>query len=102
MNRINANKDNSFIFDEFVMLKLADKNVHQSPPKGYPESKKEYADPKNYKYPIDTEKHVRAAWSYINMPRNQSGYSSGEVAAIKGRIKSKFKQYGIDESDKEE
>jgi hypothetical protein len=28
----------------------------------------EFADPVNKKYPIDTEKHVRAAWSY--MPPN--------------------------------
>ncbi len=26
----------------------------------------EFADPANNKYPIDTPKHIRAAWSYIN------------------------------------
>lgn len=55
-----------------------------------------YADPKNGKYPIDTEEHVRAAWSYINMPKNQTGYSADELAAIKGRIKSAAKKFGIE------
>ena len=47
-----------------------------------------YADPKNSKYPIDTAKHIRAAWSYINMPKNQKGYSADEVKAIKDKIDS--------------
>ncbi len=55
-----------------------------------------YADPANGKYPIDTEEHCRAAWSYINMPKNQKGYSADELAAIKGRIKSAAKKFGID------
>src|SRR5262245_50312229 len=62
-----------------------------------------YADP-GYKdgvkrYPIDTEAHCRAAWSYINMPKNQAGYSSEQVAAIKGRIKAAAKRFGIEISD---
>lgn len=72
---------------------------HKSPPKGYPKEKGKYADPVNYKYPIDTEEHVRAAWSYINMPKNQKGYSSEQLAAIKGRIKRAAKKFGIDISD---
>ena len=56
----------------------------------------EYADPAHHKYPIDSEEHVRAAWSYINMPKNHAGYTPEEVSSIKSRIKSKFKQYGID------
>lgn len=62
----------------------------------------EYADPKNHKYPIDSEEHVRAAWSYINMPKNQKGYSPDEVASIKKRIKSKFSKYGINDDKKDE
>jgi hypothetical protein len=58
----------------------------------------EYADPANHKYPINSEERVRAAWSYINMPKNQKGYSPEQVAAIKSKIKSKFKEYGITES----
>lgn len=54
-----------------------------------------YADPKNGKYPIDTADHVRAAWSYINMPKNQKDYSAEELAQIKGRIKAAAKKFGI-------
>jgi hypothetical protein len=75
--------------------------THKSAPKGYPKDKSEYADPKNYKYPLNTEEHVRAAWSYINMPKNQKGYTPSEVAEIKSRIKRAGKKFGIDfESDK--
>jgi hypothetical protein len=58
-----------------------------------------YADEKNKKYPIDSEAHVRAAWSYINMPKNAAKYSSEDVKTIKGRIKAAGKKYGIDFSD---
>src|SRR4029077_9725945 len=58
-----------------------------------------YADEKNKKYPIDSEAHVRAAWSYINMPKNAGKYSSEDAKTIKGRIKAAGKKYGIDFSD---
>jgi len=58
-----------------------------------------YADPKNHKYPINTESRVRAAWSYINMPKNQKGYTPEEVASIKAKIKAAGKKYGIEFSD---
>lgn len=35
-----------------------------------------FADPVNDKYPIDTEEHIRAAWSYIHMPRNYEKYDA--------------------------
>jgi hypothetical protein len=58
-----------------------------------------FADPKNKKYPLDSETHVRAAWSYINMPKNAAKYSSADVKTIKGRIKAAGKKYGIEFSD---
>ncbi len=63
-----------------------------------------YADPgyqadKKKRYPLDTERHVRAAWSYINMPKNAAMYSSSQVADIKGRIKTAAKKFGIEISD---
>lgn len=63
-----------------------------------------YADP-GYKadgkkrYPINNAEKVRAAWSYINMPKNQKGYSSTQVSAIKGRIKTAAKKFGVDISE---
>lgn len=59
-----------------------------------------YADPKNGKYPIDTEEHVKAALSYINMAKNQTDYSAEELADIKGRIEAAAKKFGIDVSEK--
>jgi hypothetical protein len=58
-----------------------------------------YADP-GYKedgvkrYPLDSEAHCRAAWSYINMPKNQAGYTAEQLSAIKGRIRSALEKYG--------
>ena len=59
-----------------------------------------YADPGYRKdgvkrYPIDTEAHARAAWSYINQEKNASFYTSAQLARIKGRIKSAAKKFGI-------
>lgn len=57
-----------------------------------------YADPKNGKYPIDTEAHVRAAWSYISMPKNSSTYPLNGVTldSVKAKIQAAGKRFGID------
>ncbi len=59
-----------------------------------------YADPgyqadKKKRYPLDSEQHVKAAWSYINVASNAKKYSSAQLARIKGKIKSAAKKYGI-------
>ena len=60
-----------------------------------------YADPKNGKYPIDTHDHAKAAWSYINMPKNAAKYPLNGVSLseVKARIKAACKKFGIDVSD---
>ena len=45
-----------------------------------------FADEKNKKYPIDTEKHIRAAWNYINKEKNAAKYSAEDLKSIKGKI----------------
>src|SRR6516165_9831016 len=55
-----------------------------------------YADSKHHKYPIDTKAHVKAAWSYLSMPKNAKFYSSGELAAMKSKIKAAAKKFGIE------
>ena len=55
-----------------------------------------FADPVNNKYPIDTEEHVRAAWSYINHEDNAAKYDKDEVELIKDRIKKAAKQFDIE------
>ncbi len=60
----------------------------------------EFADPVNKKYPIDTARHVRSAWSYINHKENAAKYDADEVKLIKARITRAAKQHGVEiESD---
>ena len=61
-----------------------------------------FADPVNNKYPIDTPKHIRVAWSYINHPDNAAEYDKDEVKTIKGRIERAAKQHGIEIDPKTE
>lgn len=56
----------------------------------------EFADPVNNKYPIDTEEHVRAAWSYINKQANADKYEQSEVDRIKERIKRAARRHDIE------
>lgn len=58
-----------------------------------------YADPgyrdNKKRYPIDTEEHARAAWSYINQRKNADFYTPEQLKAIKGRIKAALKKFGV-------
>lgn len=56
-----------------------------------------YADPKNKKYPINTAARVRAAWSYINMPRNAEKYPLNGVSlsSVKTAIKNAAKRFNV-------
>ena len=56
----------------------------------------EFADPVNKKYPIDTEKHIRAAWSYIHHEDNAAKYDRDELKTIKDRIKRAARKHDID------
>lgn len=55
-----------------------------------------FADETNNKYPIDTEEHVRAAWSYIHQQRNADEYDAKDLKTIKNRIREAAKRYDID------
>jgi hypothetical protein len=59
-----------------------------------------YQDDKKPRYPIDNEEHVRAAWSYINMPKNARLYSSEQLGRVKAAIRAAAKKYGIEISEK--
>jgi hypothetical protein len=59
----------------------------------------EFADQINNKYPIDTPEHIRAAWNYINLPRNAIFYSIWELQHIKNRIMAAAKQFEIELSE---
>jgi hypothetical protein len=50
----------------------------------------EYADTKNKKYPVDTEKHIRAAWDYIHVGKNAANET--DVDGIKKNIIKAWKE----------
>lgn len=65
-----------------------------------PKSEVPYADPgyqddKKARYPIDTEEHVRSAWSYINQQKNAAKYSAADLKKVKARIKAAMKRLDI-------
>jgi hypothetical protein len=51
------------------------------------------------RYPINNEARARSAWSYINMPKNSSQYSSGQLSTIKDKIKTALRKYGVEISE---
>jgi HK97 family phage prohead protease len=60
-----------------------------------------YADPgyqsdKQKRYPLDTEEHIRAAWSYINQAGNAAKYSPENLAKVKAKISAAMKRIGAD------
>jgi hypothetical protein len=59
----------------------------------------QYADPGYQKdgkkrYPLDSETHIRAAWSYINQGDNADLYSADQLTSIKAKIKAAMKKLG--------
>lgn len=51
-----------------------------------------FADDINKKYPIDTEEHIRAAWSYIHMNRDSEKYSKKDLNTIENKIIKAWKE----------
>jgi hypothetical protein len=58
-----------------------------------------YQDDGKKRYPLDTEAHCRAAWSYINVAKNAAKYTPEQLKEIKGRIQTALKKYGVETSD---
>lgn len=63
-----------------------------------------YADPgyqgdKAKRYPLDTVKHAKAAWSYINQADNAKAYTAAQLKRIKGRIRAALKKFGVEVSE---
>ena len=70
-----------------------------------------YADPgyqedKKKRYPLNNASRIRAAWSYIHMPKNRAFYSADQLAKIESRIisawKNKIDSAGPPAAEKEE
>ena len=83
------------IFLKIAKLPEEKETGHKSAPKGYPEKTTQYADPKNFKYPIDTEEHARAAWSYIHQKRNRKDYSEAELKSMENRIRKALEKFKV-------
>lgn len=69
---------------------------HATPPKGYPTARSQYADPSNYKFPINTPARVRNAAARIMQSKSNWMYSAAELAAIKKRIRAAGKRLGVE------
>lgn len=59
-----------------------------------------YADPgyqkdKQKRYPLDTKKRAKAAWSYISQDDNARLYTSAQLKRVKGRIVKALKAFGV-------
>src|SRR2546423_10159537 len=65
------------------------------PPQGYPKDPDKYADPANWKYPVHTPFHARAARRYFNEPRNRVKYTPEEQAYVDKKINEALERFGV-------
>lgn len=89
--------------------KYKDKATMADNPPHSPYGDVHYADPgfqsdKQKRYPLDSEQHIRAAWSYIHKGKDAGAYSAEQLAHIKSAIvtawKDKVDPKGPPEADK--
>lgn len=65
------------------------------PPPRYPKYQEKYADPENWKYPIHTPAHARAAKRYFNKESNRAKYTKEERILIDNRIEAALRRFGV-------
>ena len=65
------------------------------PQRGYPKDQSLYADPENWRYPLHTSWHARAARRYFDDPSNRNKYSSEEQQYIDSRIDQALQKLGV-------
>jgi phage head maturation protease len=58
----------------------------------------DYADPGfqadgKKRYPLDSERHIRAAWAFIHMAANAAPYTAGELQQVRDRIVAAWKAH---------
>jgi hypothetical protein len=66
------------------------------PPRGYPKDQSLYADPENWRYPLHTSWHARAARRYFDDPSNRNKYSPEEQQYIDARIDQALEKLGAE------
>lgn len=65
----------------------------EGPPKGYPKDQSVYADPENWRYPLHTPWHAKAARRYFDDWSNRRKYTEDERAYIDSRINEAMKGF---------
>jgi len=65
------------------------------PPEGYPKDPAKYGDPANWKYPVHTPFHARAARRYFNKPVNRAKYTPEEQAYVDRKINEALDRFGV-------
>lgn len=93
---IKAYLPNSVEFEVFPLSKKLEEGEHDSPPKGDPSDKEDYAVPEFYLFPINDEEHVRAAIGYFSKHPWKPEEHKEEAAK---RILSAAKKFGIEVSE---
>lgn len=66
-----------------------------APPDRYPKDPKHYADPANWRYPVHTPFHARAARRYFDQPENWAKYTEEERAYVDWRIDQALLRFGV-------
>jgi HK97 family phage major capsid protein/HK97 family phage prohead protease len=94
-------------FASSIMGQLGDRGGNAPGNGNLPYGDVEYADnglqgDGKKRYPLDTDEHVTAAWSYINQAKNAGKYSAADLATVKGKIKAAMKKHGHDVSEDDE
>jgi hypothetical protein len=64
------------------------------PPRGYPKDPSVYADPENWRYPLHTSWHAKAARRYFDDSSNRAKYSGEEQEYIDSRINQAVQKFG--------
>lgn len=82
--------------DEAAAAMAAGEHDETAAESGGPDGRIDYADPGyrpdgKKRYPIDTERHIRAAWAFIHQPGNASRYTAGQLEQIKAKIVAAWK-----------
>jgi hypothetical protein len=65
----------------------------EGPPKGYPKDQTVYADPENWRYPLHTRWHAKAARRYFDDSSNRNKYTLEEQAYVDSRIDEALKKF---------
>ncbi len=66
----------------------------EGPPKGYPKDQSVYADPENWRYPLHSPWHSKAARRYFDDSSNRSKYTGEEQEYMDSRIDQALERFG--------